>query len=197
VSRVASLHTRRIKGALLPLLGADFMESLYRQILEMDSFQVYAYCPGDQVLGFICATDCRRGAMARLAGGIPWPGIKGLGGLFLRSPLQAIRLISTLLYPAVTGGKPQEGGELLFIALEEEALKKGISDRLVAESLRWLQSRGVSQAVVTADADNTGACRLLERMGFRLLWKFIFRGVDTCMFVKEITDIEGLQQESE
>lgn len=68
---------------------------------------------------------------------------------------------------AVTG-RAGHRGYLQRLAVEPGEQGRGLGRALVADSLRWLERRGVTNAVVNTQVENERALRLYQAMGFRL-----------------------------
>lgn len=52
---------------------------------------------------------------------------------------------------------------------------KGFGRRLVLSALKWAKLRGATQAWLQVEADNTGARRLYESLGFREIYRYHYR----------------------
>jgi ribosomal protein S18 acetylase RimI-like enzyme len=68
---------------------------------------------------------------------------------------------------AVTG-RAGHRGYLQRLAVDPTVQGRGLGRALVADSLRWLQRRGVTNAVVNTQVENERALQLYLAMGFRL-----------------------------
>jgi ribosomal protein S18 acetylase RimI-like enzyme len=73
----------------------------------------------------------------------------------------------TVIGYAITG-RAGRRGYLQRLAVEPEAQGRGAGRALVADALRWLQRRGVTQAVVNTQVANERALALYVAMGFEL-----------------------------
>jgi ribosomal protein S18 acetylase RimI-like enzyme len=64
-----------------------------------------------------------------------------------------------------------------FISVRRPYRKQGLARALIAESLRVLKARGMTEAALTVDTENlTGATRLYEECGFRAVsWMASYR----------------------
>ena len=63
---------------------------------------------------------------------------------------------------------PGGDGEVYSMYVDEAHRNSGLGARLVAESLRWFEGRGVEERYVSIMAGNDRALAFYERIGFRL-----------------------------
>lgn len=74
--------------------------------------------------------------------------------------------------------RPPGWTEVSAVCTAPEARGRGLAGRLVAELVRRVESRG-EQAFLHVGADNAGARRLYERLGFRVRRDVVFHGFRT------------------
>lgn len=66
-------------------------------------------------------------------------------------------------------GAGDSTGYLQRLAVRPDRRRSGLASALVADSLRWMNARGLDSALVNTAADNRAALALYERFGFRQL----------------------------
>jgi glycosyltransferase involved in cell wall biosynthesis/ribosomal protein S18 acetylase RimI-like enzyme len=161
---MAHLHREALPTAFLPTLGQGFMTQLYRGLVADPSTVTLVADRGGRAVGFVAATPsvaasyrrflARRGVLAGLAA-VP----------ALIDPDVRARAGETASYASATGGLPD--AEILAIAVEPEAREEGVGRALAGVALHGLARRGVAECKVVVGADNEGANRFYERVGFR------------------------------
>jgi glycosyltransferase involved in cell wall biosynthesis/GNAT superfamily N-acetyltransferase len=161
---MARLHRESLSTAFLPSLGEGFMTQLYRGLVADPSTETVVADRVGRVVGFAAATPSvtasfrrflvRRGVLAGLAA----------APALIDREVRA-RAGETFSYPSATDGLPD--AEILAIAVEPEARAEGVGRALAEAALQGLARRGVAQCKVVVGADNDGANRFYERVGFR------------------------------
>jgi glycosyltransferase involved in cell wall biosynthesis/ribosomal protein S18 acetylase RimI-like enzyme len=161
---MARLHRDALPTAFLPTLGEAFVTQLYRGLVADPSTVTVVADRGGHMIGFAAATPSvaasyrrflvHRGVLAGLA-----------AAPALIHPDVRARARETASYPRATGGLPD--AEILAIAVEPEARAEGVGRSLTEVALRGLARRGVAECKVVVGADNDGANRFYERVGFR------------------------------
>lgn len=166
-SRLAHLHATRITDGFLPSLGPAFLDRLYRRIVRStDSFAYVATDPADQhVVGFAAATT-DVGKLYR-----SFALRDGLVAGVVAAP-RLIRswrhVLETVRYPASgPAGEPElPAAEILAVAVEATAGRRGIGKLVVDAATQRLAERGEVAVKVVAGSDNVAARRLYEVCGF-------------------------------
>jgi ribosomal protein S18 acetylase RimI-like enzyme len=120
---------------------------------------------GERVVGFVAGTEdtgrFMRGFVRRDA---PRAAVAGAAGL-LRHPGAAWE---TLRYgPASADGDGLPAAELLALAVDPAARRRGLGLRLIQALQDDARGRGIPAMRVTVAADNTAAIAAYERAGFR------------------------------
>lgn len=161
---IARLHRRSLPDAFLPRLGDAFLRRLYRAMIADPEAVVLVARSGRGVVGFVAGTPSVRRFYRRFAvrNGIV-AGLSALPRLFRRGMLR--RLWETARYPQDSGSMPE--AELLAVAVEPVHRSAGLGERLVRPLLRELGARGADEVKVVVGADNEGANRFYQRLGFR------------------------------
>ncbi len=59
-------------------------------------------------------------------------------------------------------------GRSTLVAVAEEVRGRGLGTQIMAAAHRWMIRRGASRAIVCTQLDNVPACRLYEKLGYRL-----------------------------
>lgn len=162
-TRVAALHADQISSGFLSLLGASFLECLYRRIiLYPGAFLVVADGPGGPV-GFIAgSTD-----VSGLYKSFIWhDGLRALTGA--ARPLLSgwKRVLETLRHGGSPGAGGGRGGELLAVAVDPRCQGRSVGRRLVGAFLDQIVASSCDAAHVIVGADNDRAVALYERCGF-------------------------------
>lgn len=163
VAAMARLHCAALPTAFLPSLGEGFVRQLYLSLIALPS-GVAAVAEDDQgvvgfaagvpsVAGFYRSFLLRRGVLAALA-----------AAPRLVRPKVLRRAWETARYPGEIGDLPD--AELLAIAVDGRYRSSGIGRRLAAAVLDRLREGGAERVKVVAAADNVGAKRFYESLGF-------------------------------
>ena len=160
---LARLHRTSMPTAFLPTLGDRFLRRLYRtMVLDPEAVTLVAD-EGGRVVGFAAGVPsvgafyrrfARRDALAA--------GLAAAPRLMRPSVLR--RVIETARYPSSMDGVPD--AELLSIAVENARRSNGVGNALADGIARGLAARGVPAFKVVVGADNEGANRFYERIGF-------------------------------
>jgi glycosyltransferase involved in cell wall biosynthesis/ribosomal protein S18 acetylase RimI-like enzyme len=160
---LARLHRASMPTAFLPTLGDRFLRRLYRtMVLDPEAVALVAD-EGGRVVGF--ATGVRSvGAFYRRF--VRRDGIAaGLAAApRLVRPSVIKRVIEIARYPSSLDGVPD--AELLSIAVDGARRSNGVGSELAGGIARGLAARGVPAFKVVVGADNEGANRFYERLGF-------------------------------
>ena len=158
------LHATAMPTAFLPTLGEGFLTQLYRGLISDHSAVALVAVRDGLVTGFsagVRSVDSfykrfavRRGALAALAAG------PRLGDRTVRR-----RVRETAQYPSTV--EPLPDAELLAIGVDESVRGTGVGRALAEGVLRGLDRRGARECKVIVGADNEGANRFYEALGFR------------------------------
>ena len=158
--QIAVLHAELIHGGVLPLLGVEFLATLYREIAGSAAGSVHAAVQGDRVVGFACgASDAWRCAL----GLSPTGYLRLLSTLALRvwRPKILWKVCDSLAYPfrepsALTPGMPRQSrhrAELLALAVTPTAQGTGLGLALVRAFEATLRGKADEYFVMTNAAD--------------------------------------------
>lgn len=163
-ARLASLHASRITDGFLPSLGPAFLERLYRRIVaSVDSFAYVALdAPGGPILGFAAAT-ADTGQLYK-----SFALRDGLVAGVLAAPRLARswrRVLETVRYPSGEGAD-LPAAEILAVAVDVSAARRGVGRRVVGASTQLLAARGHHAVKVVTGSDNVAALGMYERCGF-------------------------------
>jgi ribosomal protein S18 acetylase RimI-like enzyme len=163
---MARLHREALPTAFLPTLGEGFMTQLYRGLVADPSTEIVVAHRAGRVVGFAAATPSVAGSYRRFL--VRRGVLAGLAAVpaFVDPDVRA-RVRETASYPRAKDGLPD--AELLAVAVEPEARAEGIGRALAEVALHGLARRGVAECKVVVGADNDGANRFYERVGFRPL----------------------------
>ncbi len=160
---LARLHRRSMPTAFLPTLGDRFLRRLYRaMVLDPEAITLVADDAG-RVVGFAAGVPSVGAFYRRFArrDGI----VAGMvAAPRLVRPSVWRRVMETARYPSNRDGVPD--AELLSIAVVGSRREKGVGRSLANGIARGLSSRGVPAFKVVVGADNEGANRFYERIGF-------------------------------
>jgi ribosomal protein S18 acetylase RimI-like enzyme len=161
---IARLHRRSLPDAFLPRLGDAFLRRLYRAMITDPEALVLVADSGSGVQGFAAGTPSVRRFYRRfmVRHGIP-AGLSVLPRLL--RPGMPRQLWETARYPQGPSLLPE--AELMAIAVAPGRRSSGVGERLARQLLRGLGARGVAEVKVVVGADNEGANRFYQRLGFR------------------------------
>jgi ribosomal protein S18 acetylase RimI-like enzyme len=162
----AALHAEQIGEGFLTFLGPAFLRRLYRRVTRAPGSFLLVVEDGATTVGFLAGcTDVsalyrdfvwRDGPAAALA----------CSGRILRSWR---RVIETLRHGSGGAGK---GAELLAIAVDPAARRRGAGMLLVEGFLSEIGRRGQDAAYVVVAAGNESAIALYRRAGFGTVERF-------------------------
>ncbi len=162
---VARLHRDSMPGAFLPSLGVGFLRQLYRALSADREAAAHVAEAGGRVVGFAAGVGSvprfyRRFLVRR---GLP-AAVMAMPSLVRPSVLRRTR--ETATYPSGTSSRSGTEAELLAIAVHETHRGSGLGSELASRVLSDLFAEGAERVRVVVGADNEGANRLYERMGF-------------------------------
>lgn len=160
---MARLHRASMPTAFLPALGDRFLRRLYRaMVLDPEAVTLVAD-EGGHMVGFAAGVPSvgafyrrfvRRDGLAAGLAAAPR----------LVRPSVMSRVFETARYPSSMEGVPD--AELLSIAVDDTRRSNGVGNALADGIARGLAARGVPAFKVVVGADNAGANRFYERIGF-------------------------------
>lgn len=156
----ARLHMAYVSEGLLPSLGEEGLRVLYEAMAESPLALVLVVEREGRVGGLLCATpdpvqllsDILSRRFLYLVG-------RGLG-VALRRPGELVALYRRLR------ARPEQAGEILWVALEPDLRGLNLGRRLVAQATHELARRGVGLVLATLPEDLAGARGMLEANDF-------------------------------
>jgi len=161
---LARIHRDALPTAFLSSLGHRFLRRLYVALAADPHSEVSVAEDGDGIVGFATGVLSVRDFYRRffLRHGIA----AGLAAApYLLRPGIIKKLRETGAYPDTSRALPDS--ELLSIAVAERSQAQGIGRKLAQRILDRLSERGVGEIKVVVGAENEGANRFYERMGFQ------------------------------
>jgi ribosomal protein S18 acetylase RimI-like enzyme len=168
---VAHVHAEAMRGDFLPSLGERFLRILYRVALQRKVGFGWIWTEEEHVQGFVLGCmDTRAFFRKVLAAAAPQLAMAALPAV-LRRPSLLGRVAETFAYP----GReilPEVTAELLVIAVEEPARRRGIGQRLIWALNGTLQERGIGGYKVTVLESNRPANQFYQDHGFQLVGRF-------------------------
>ena len=175
------LHASAMPTAFLPTLGEGFLTQLYRELVTDPSAVALVAVRDGLVTGFaagVRSVDAfyrrfalRRGAVAALE-----------AAPRLRDPGVRASLRETARYPTTSSELP--AAELLAIGVDDRARGTGVGRALAEGVLRGLGRRGAESCKVVVGADNDGANRFYDALGFRRVSTIaVHEGTDSYVWV--------------
>ncbi len=164
---LAELHCSELGKSFIASLGRGFLRKLYRRVIRSpESFVVIASGVGLPVAGFVAGTTSTRALYRRfvLHDGL----VAGLVALpsLLRAPhrvLETFRYVSSPTSPS----NDLPPAELLSLAVDGRARRRGLGESLVRACLNELADRDASTSRVVVDSSNETAIKLYKRCGYR------------------------------
>ncbi len=162
IPHLARLHAEAIATGFLPRLGSGFMERLYAAMLSFDGAEIFIADGAWRPVGFVAGvTDVGAFYKHFLRHHGVGAGLAAAPRLLRPSIMR--RAWETLTY----GGDHDEvRAELLAMAVDEEARRRGLATRLGAELTSALSARGEERVKVVVGAENVIAIAAYEKMGF-------------------------------
>lgn len=185
---LARLHHAALPDDFLPSLGVDFLEQVYYpRALRSPHGTTYLAVEDTRLLGFVTIAH----AADRFTGDVMRPHIMTVAARILRAGLSRPRVFihaAGLAWSLLTTPRDPVAGEIVFIAVDGEARKRGIGTALVAEALRHLACRGVSQCRTKTLAANDGVITMYGRMGWRVRDRFRLIGRDYVTLISPVLE---------
>lgn len=160
---LARIHREALPAAFLPTLGDRFLRRLYRALATDRAAVALVAENGEGVIGFATGVPSVGGFYKRF---FVRHGIQAAIAATPRAlrPEVVRRARETVRYPDGTGSLPD--AELLSIAVDPERRSSGIGAELARGIVSGLARSGADRIKVVVGADNTGANRFYERLGF-------------------------------
>jgi ribosomal protein S18 acetylase RimI-like enzyme len=169
--RVAEIHAAALAGDFLPSLGAGFLTELYRGILGLGLGFGFVTLAGDQVAGFVLASDDTSALFRTMLRRRAVPLGLRLVPALLRRPALMRSIIETFSYPEQEGAVPV-AAELVVIAVDAAQRSAGMGAALCSALDDEFCRRGITRYKVTVNKGNDGANRFYKRQGFELAHSF-------------------------
>jgi glycosyltransferase involved in cell wall biosynthesis/ribosomal protein S18 acetylase RimI-like enzyme len=163
---MARIHREALPTAFLPSLGLSFLKRLYRSLAQDRDGVALVAENGQGIVGFATGVSSVKGFYRRffLRHGVP-ASVSVVPRLMKRPRLMA-QAVETARYPGGVDGLPEP--ELLSIAIRPGWAARGAGRKLAEGILRGLARTGAEQVKVVVAAENEGANRFYERVGFEL-----------------------------
>jgi glycosyltransferase involved in cell wall biosynthesis/ribosomal protein S18 acetylase RimI-like enzyme len=163
---MARIHREALPTAFLPSLGLSFLKRLYRSLAQDRDGVALVAENGQGIVGFATGVSSVKAFYRRflLRHGVP-TAVSVVPRLVKRPRLMA-HAVETARYPGGVDGLPES--ELLSIAIRPGWAAKGAGRKLAEGILRGLARTGAEQVKVVVAAENEGANRFYERVGFEL-----------------------------
>jgi ribosomal protein S18 acetylase RimI-like enzyme len=193
--QVAALHREQIQGGVLPLLGEDFLTTLYRELADAECGTVYQATLDGRPVGFIAGTT----DIWRCAFGFTLRGYLRLAWILARRiwhPDIARKFLDAVAYPFRPSTTPEfdqtrpdkQRAELLAIAVASEAQGQGVGRSLVSAFERTLRGRTTSYCVTT-NASDTRSNAFYEAAGFTKAGQKRHHDLTIQIYTKEIQPV--------
>jgi glycosyltransferase involved in cell wall biosynthesis/ribosomal protein S18 acetylase RimI-like enzyme len=161
---LARIHRQALPGGFLSSLGDRFLRRLYLALAaDGDAVTVVAE-DRNGVMGFATGVPSVRRFYRRfyLRHGLP-AALAAAPNLLRRGIVHRLRETGT--YPAASRNLPDS--ELLSIAVDGRLRSRGVGRQLAERIVVGLARRGVKEIKVVVGAENDGANRFYERIGFQ------------------------------
>ena len=167
IKEVVRVHLDAFPGFFLSILGAQFLEVLYTEILEDRSGIGFVCLDGNIALGFVAGTAAPAGLYRRLLLRRWWKfGLAAVGPV-LRNPTLVPRLLNA--FRRTRDAVATETCELMSMGVDTVAQGRGIGGKLMQSFLREAANRGCHSVVLTTDRiDNDRTNQFYIRQGFQL-----------------------------
>ncbi len=184
LGEVVRLHESALGyRSFLTLFGVEFLERLYRVILERGLGFLVVAQEGGRLLGFILAsTDSAR--LLSVVWRAPHRFIPVAVRALLRNPRLVRSTFETLLYARKEQSEVK--AELVVIAAAEGARGRGVGSALVRRMEEAFAERGISRYKVTVHREMSGANRFYLKNGMGLERRFVMYGVEWNLYTKAI-----------
>lgn len=189
IPRVVELHRRYITSSIFARLTSSFLHTLYRASIESEHGINYVIEEDSRVYGFISVS-------ANLSAQFDYTVQKYRGRLIcaciasaLLKPWLIPRILESVAYSKKSGAS-EIRAEMLFIAIEPEARKKGNAKALIQTALSDYARRGLNRVKVSTEKDNLVVQKLLESLGFHIHNEFTFHSKPMLLYTATL-DEEG------
>lgn len=171
---IAKIHINEIQFGFLPLLGQDFLSTLYSEMVSIPKVELWVAEETDRVWGFILGTsDFRSSSLYLLRKKWLILLLMGIRSIFKKDVIKKIPTI--LLYPFRTNTKnlysqdfqKKSSAELLSIAISKEVQGKGFGKLLVLTFEKALIQCGYKgYYFVTTNTEDPKSNAFYKKMGF-------------------------------
>jgi len=181
----AELHLRGISTGFLSSLGPRFLRQLYTAMPACPSGFGWVCLDDDgRALGFIACTESTRRlykeAMRRRGLFMAASVVR-----FLLRPSFLRRMIQTLRYPAQVG-EDLPPAEVLSIAVDVEARRRGVGAKLMTAATEEFRRRNIRRVKVAVWAGNKSANTFYRRYGFTLAVTRLHHGLEMNIYTVEL-----------
>ncbi len=185
VPAIAQIHCAALAGDFLPSLGPSFLRTMYDGMTELGLGFGFVAMDADQVAGFVVGTVNSRSLFKQLIARRFFQFAWQVGVALVRRPTLMARTLETFFYPSKEGDDTPPA-ELLVIAVDEKYRGQKIGAALVKRLDAAMRQRGVTRYKVTAFAENNGANRFYEQLGFSPASHFVMYGKAWNLYRREI-----------
>jgi ribosomal protein S18 acetylase RimI-like enzyme len=168
IDQCVDVHMRSFEGFFLTFLGKNFLELLYKSIIEDPSGIGFVYLTSNEVAGFVFGSTQPTGFYKRiLKKKFLQFGFAALGAI-IRKPIILFRLLRVFSLANQEINQPGRG-TLMSIAVDPDHQGKSIGKELVLSFLKESKKKGCQSIDLTTDAvENDSVNDFYKRMGFSL-----------------------------
>jgi len=173
IDQCVEIHMRSFEGFFLTFLGKNFLELLYKSIIEDPSGIGFVYLTSNEVSGFVFGSIQSAGFYKRIIKKrfIPF-GFAALGAI-IRKPIILSRLLRVFSLANQENNQPDRG-TLMSIAVDPGHQGKNIGKELVLSFLNEARKRGCQSIDLTTDAvKNDNVNDFYKRLNFSLNRKYV------------------------
>lgn len=181
IEYVVNLYANYMPASFFNKFGKDFMKIIFNGILNSKYGINYVYAEDLNVAGFISASVYTEKLFNEIMLKNKLPLLKIMFLNALKRPCLLMKIIEPLFYFKKTRHQNIKA-ELLFIAIDPQYRKKGISKDLIMAVLNKLKDMCISKVKVTVLKENIVVNKLLQDLNFDLVGRFKFYGNETLLY---------------
>jgi ribosomal protein S18 acetylase RimI-like enzyme len=182
----ARLHYDAMPGTFLCEFGIGFLKVLYRRLAVSPDCVGFVCVEDGEVVGLLTASEDMGAFLKRAM-------VKDFFGLSVRVVARLItrpRLLKSVVetfFYGMTSEQEDVTAELVSIGVRSDRRGEGIGRWLCEALEEHFRRRGIGKYTVVARAQNQGANRFYEKLGFKLGKTFRLHGIESNRYTYDIS----------